>query len=72
MNTVLVRYVTIFVQNDMKKPKRKTRSECRDIDENQIVQRLGETCGIIRRLATNDVEYLFMTSQGTWLVSNKR
>ena len=39
------------VQNKCKKPKRKIRSESRDIDENDIVQRLGETFGIFRRLA---------------------
>ena len=34
--------VTMFVQNDMKKPEHKTRSESRDIDENKIVQWLDE------------------------------
>ena len=34
-----------------KKPERKIRSECRDIDENDIVQKLGKTFGIFRRLA---------------------
>ena len=39
----------MFVQNDIKKkPERKTRSESRDIDENTIVQWLGENFGIIR------------------------
>ena len=43
--------VTLFVQNYIQKPERKTRSESRDIDENDIVQWLGETFGIFRRLA---------------------
>ena len=45
---------TMFVQNDMKeKPERKTRSESRDINENKIVQWLGESFGsaCIRRQA---------------------
>ena len=54
MNTVLVRYglpvacsyKTIY----KKKPERKTRSESRDIYENDIVQWLGETFGIFHRL----------------------
>ena len=36
----------------MKIPQRKTRSESRDIDENKIVQWLGEMFNIIRRLVT--------------------
>ena len=34
-----------------KKPERKTHSESRNIDENDIFQWLGETFGIFRRLA---------------------
>ena len=30
--------VTLFVQNNIQKPELKTRSESRDIDENDIVQ----------------------------------
>ena len=44
--------VTLFVKNTIyKKPERKLCSESRDIDENKIVQRLGEMFGIFRRLA---------------------
>ena len=43
--------VTIFEQNVMKKPYRKTVNESRDIDENDFVQGLRETFGIFRRLA---------------------
>ena len=43
---------TLFVQNNMqKKTERKICSESRDIDENDIVKRLGETFGIFCRLA---------------------
>ena len=38
--------VTLFVQNNIQKPGRKIRSESRDIDDNDIVQWLGETFGI--------------------------
>ena len=30
--------VTMFIQNDLKKNKRKTHSESRDVDENKIIQ----------------------------------
>ena len=43
--------VTLVVQNNIQKPERKICSESRDIDENAIVQWLGETFGIFRRLA---------------------
>ena len=44
--------VILFIKNNIqKKPERKIRSESRDIDENKIVQWLGETLGIFRRLA---------------------
>ena len=44
--------VTLFVKNNMQKtPERKICSESRDINENKIVQWLGETFGIFRRLA---------------------
>ena len=52
MNTVLVRYGhSVHKKTIYKKPERKIRSESRDIDENQIVQWLGETFGIFCRLA---------------------
>ena len=53
MNTVLVRcgHSVIKKNNIQKKPERKIRSESRDIDENNIVQGLGETFGIFRRLS---------------------
>ena len=46
--------VTLFVkkQYTKKKTERKICSENRDIDENKIVQWLGEVFGIFRRLAT--------------------
>ena len=44
--------IILFVQNNMlKQNERKTRSESRDIDENDIVQWLNETFGIFRLLA---------------------
>ena len=44
--------VTLFVKTIyQKKNERKTRSEIRDINENDIVQWLGETFGIFRWLA---------------------
>ena len=43
--------ITLFVQNNIQKPERKICSESRDIDENDIVQWLGETFDIFRRLA---------------------
>ena len=54
MNTVLVRYgryVRTKQYTNIKYTERKTRSENRDIDENNIVQCLGKTFGIFRRLA---------------------
>ena len=52
MNTVLVGYGHfVRTKQDRKKPERKTRSESRDIDENDIVLWLGETFGIFRRLS---------------------
>ena len=48
--------VTLFVKTVYKKPERKICSESRDIDENKIVQRLGETLGLFRRLAADDAE----------------
>ena len=52
MNTVLVRYLhSVRKKQYIKKPERKICSESRDIDENKIVQRLGETFGIFHRLA---------------------
>ena len=39
--------VTLFVQNNIQKTRRKSR----DIDENNIVQQLGEMFGIFRLLA---------------------
>ena len=39
--------VTLFVQNNIQKPERKTHSESRDIDENNI----GESFGFFFRLA---------------------
>ena len=48
----LVRYGNyVRTKRYEKKPERKTRIESRDINENKIVQWLGETLGIIRRLA---------------------
>ena len=44
--------VTLFVQNNIqKKTNGKYEVKSRDIDENDFVQRLGETFGIFRRLA---------------------
>ena len=42
--------ITLFVQNNIQKPERKTSSESRDIDENDIVQWLGEMFGIFHQL----------------------
>ena len=52
--------VTLFVQNNIQKPERKIRSESRDIDENDIVQWLGETFGIFRRLAAEWHRLMFV------------
>ena len=52
MNTVLVQYGHSL----RTKPERKICSEIRDIDENDIVQWLGETFGIFPRLAPNDAD----------------
>ena len=43
--------ITLFVQTIYIKRERKIRSESRDMNENGIVQWLGETFGILRRLA---------------------
>ena len=43
--------VTVHKKQYTKKPECKTRSESRDINENDIGQWLGETFGIFRRLA---------------------
>ena len=43
--------VTLYVKKLYKKPERKICSERRDLDENKIVQWLGKTFGIFRRLA---------------------
>ena len=52
MNTVLVRYGhSVRTKQHRKNPERKTRSESRDIDENDIVLCLGETFSIFRRLS---------------------
>ena len=52
MNTILVRYGhSVRKKNNIQKPERKICSKTRDIDENKIAQRLGETFGIFRRLA---------------------
>ena len=52
MNTVLVWYGhSLRTKQYTKKPERKIRSESRDIDENDIVQWLGETFSIFRWLA---------------------
>ena len=52
MNTVLVRYGnSVRKKNIYKKTERKICSESRDIDENKIVQWLGETFGIFRLLS---------------------
>ena len=52
MNTVLVRYGhSVRKKRYTKIPNAKICSESRYIDENQIVQRDGETFGIFRRLA---------------------
>ena len=42
---------TLFVKKNIQKTERKIRSESRDIDENCIVEWLGETFDIFRRLA---------------------
>ena len=43
MNTVLVQYGhSVRTKQYTKNPERKIRSESRDIDKNDIVQRLGE------------------------------
>ena len=54
MNTILVRYCHPLRTKQYKKNERLIRSESRDIpvDENGIIQWLGETFGIFRRLAT--------------------
>ena len=52
--------VTIFVQNNIQKPERKIRRESRDIDENDIVQWLGETIWIFRRLAAERRRLMFV------------
>ena len=52
MNTVLVQYGHFVRKKTIyKKSERKICSESRDIDENKIVQWLGETFGIFRRLS---------------------
>ena len=52
MNAVLVRYGhSVRTKQYTKIPKRKTQSERRDINENDIVQWLGEAFGIFLRLA---------------------
>ena len=52
MNTVLVRYGhPLRTIPYTEKSERKIRSESRDIDENDIVQWLGETFGIFHRLS---------------------
>ena len=45
--------VTLFLQNNIQKLERKTRSESRDIDENNMFQGPGETLGFFRRLAAD-------------------
>ena len=52
--------VTLFVQNNVQKTERKIRTESRDIDENDIVQWLGETFGIFRRLAAEWRRLMFI------------
>ena len=51
MDTILVRYGHSGRTKQYKKNERKICSESKDIDENDIVQWLGETFGIFRRLA---------------------
>ena len=76
-------YLTIFFLNYHKPPvclmqliwkkiKCKTRCESRDIDENKIVQSLGETFGMIRRLATEWGGKPFYDVTGHMAGSNKR
>ena len=56
MTWTLSSYKTIY-----KKPKRKIRSESsRDIDENDIVQWLGETFGIFRQLVAEWRRLIFV------------
>ena len=52
--------VTLFDKTIYKKPERKIRSESKDIDENDIVQSLGETFGIFRRLAAEWRRVMFV------------
>ena len=52
MDTILIQYgLSVRTKQYTKKPERKICSESRDIDEKDILQRLGETFGIFRRLA---------------------
>ena len=61
MNTVLVRYGhSLRTKHYTKKTERKIRSESRDIDENDIVQWLGEMFGIFRRLAAEWRRLMFV------------
>ena len=61
MNTVLVRYGRpLRTKQYTKKPERKIRRESSDIDENDIVQWLGETIGIFHRLAAEWRRLMFV------------
>ena len=64
MDTILVRYGhSVRTKQYTKKSERKICSESRDIDENDIIQWLGEMFGISRRLPTDDADKrLLMTS----------
>ena len=55
-----------------KKNERKTRCKSKDIDENNIVQWLGKTFGIIRRLAAEWRRIRFYDVIGNMAGSNKR
>ena len=50
MNTVLVRCHFVRKKQYTKKTKRKTHSESRDINENDIIQGIGKMFGIFRLL----------------------
>ena len=61
MNTVLVRYGhSLRTKQYTKKNEHKIRSESRDIDENDIIQRLGETVGIFCLVAAEWRRLMFV------------
>ena len=69
MNTVLVRYgYYVHTKRYEKKTERKTRSKSRYIDENKIVHWLGETFGIICRIATEShlIPFLWRHTEHGW------